>query len=342
MKSHLYLCTPRQLAKIILPTLGIVVITAALLNWAQHSRILPPAPATEDPDSTVLLHQARALRVPDPASLLLIGDSTCLVGVDAPDLSRRLPGNPKVLSLALFIWIDLKIYGEEVERFAAAHPGQVQDVVLLVTPPKLSGQTGDNTATRMWQQAVSAKYDYPPTADAGRDLLGGQIFRHHILAHVLDSPLHGTGAEFFGFSSEIDKYLTEHHGSLISFGTVATPRGAARPDWKLAPELEPESRAFRAKLPPNVKLFIGLTPGPEGTCPPNNSTSRATMLEGWNKWVQADALLTNLPSSLPDVFFSGGGHLNALGQKRFTAALASSLAPLLDRGREQRSPVAGL
>lgn len=56
---------------------------------------------------------------------------------------------------------------------------------------------------------------------------------------------------------------------------------------------------------------------------------RSELLKNWNVWLRADALLTNLPPTLPDILFSGGGHLNANGQRVFSAALARELGPLL-------------
>jgi hypothetical protein len=47
----------------------------------------------------------------------------------------------------------------------------------------------------------------------------------------------------------------------------------------------------------------------------------------------ADALLTNLPPTLPSVFFSPGAHLNEAGQKVFTRLLAREMAALLEVDR---------
>lgn len=124
----------------------------------------------------------------------------------------------------------------------------------------------------------------------------------------------------------------------MSLDTSAIPRNPSRIGWRLLPELEAESRAFRARLPARSKLLIGLTPGPACTRLPDEQSRREDILCGWNAWIQADGLLTNLPPALPEVFFAGGGHLNRNGQKRFTAALAQALAPRLQPAQPTTTP----
>jgi hypothetical protein len=163
------------------------------------------------------------------------------------------------------------------------------------------------------------------------DRLGLRSLRENLLSHVLATPLRGKGAgtAYFGFSSEVDAYMTAHQGSLLDFGTFVRPRKRPQQNWTFAHHFEPDSRAFRARIPPGARLFVGLTPLAESYCSPNDRAHRLDLLYRWNRYIQADALLTNLPPSLPDVFFAGKGHLNEAGQKRFTTILASQLTPLL-------------
>ena len=75
---------------------------------------------------------------------------------------------------------------------------------------------------------------------------------------------------------------------------------------------------------------MGLTPGMAGTSGPNEHSRREALLRQWNTWLDADVILTNLPATLPDVFFSPGAHLNQAGQMVYTRLLAKELAPLLE------------
>ncbi len=336
MRSHEYQLRPRDWMQALGPTLSVIVGLAVLLKAASHFGLLPAPAVAWDPELTVLAHQSAACQDPEPADILITGDSTCLAGVDARDLSHQLPARPRVLSLALYIWLGMDVYAELVSDYAEAHPHHIRAVVLLVTPAKLTQPNESEDGVAIWRQVHPKKGHRAGTAEAGlgSDWLGARTLRRHLLSHCLATPLRASGAQFFGFSSEIESYLTAHRGSLPTFGTAAVPRrlasGAQRAaDYVLAPAQEEKSRAFRVNIPPGARLFIGLTPGMAETTPPGEQRRRDALLRQWNTWMGADVLLTNLPPTLPSVFFSPGGHLNEAGQNVFTRLLARELAPLL-------------
>jgi hypothetical protein len=337
MKSVECHFTSRDLVRCIVPTVLVILCLVVMIRLSHKLGLLPLAPVSLDPDTTILAHQALASRARGPAELVLLGDSTCLLGVDALGLSRGLPGQPRALSLALFIWLDLNTYAEALSDFATANPGQIRCVVLLLTPLKLAHPTRDDgSALKEWRrmrqnlQLTTSE----PEAPSWKDWFGIRLLQQRVLSRLLAHPLRGNGAMFFGFSSDIDAYMSEHHGSLIDFGTALS--GPSIPSvptghWELAPEFEAESRAFRAKVPRGAKLCIGLTPSVSNVNSEELRRQRDDLLHRWDRWIQADALLTNLPPALPTLFFSRTAHLNELGQKRFTDSLSRELAPLLSR-----------
>jgi hypothetical protein len=336
MKSYECLFTRRDLFRAVLPTALVFAGLVALLEIANWRGWLPAPPAGLDPDWTTLTHQVRSSRGRYPAGIVLTGDSTCLVGVDALGLSRQLPGHPVVLSLAMIIGLNLEVYGQAVSDFAAANPGQVRVVVLLVAPVKVT-QPGLPQSEAQGQSQINlaschARLD-PEAWINGR---GARLLRQRILSYVLATPLHGSGAEFYGFSSEIDAYLTAHHGSGIDSGAPLTeiprskrPGPALNQVPRVSPYIEQDTRAFRALIPARTKLFIGLTPGPSSMVSSAEREQRADLLRQWNLWMHADGLLINLPPALPDWMFSRTAHLNARGQEKFTVLLGHELAAAL-------------
>lgn len=324
MQSHIYQFRWRDLLRSSGgPMLAVLAGLAVLLHLGQRWALLPPPPIAWDPETLVLRHQSRACRSAPPAEILLVGDSTCLVGVDAAELSRRLPGRPRVLNLALFRWLGLDTYGTEVRDFAASHPGRVHMVVLLVSSAKL---TEAGRFARTWEQIHNPECQRD--RDVHCDWLGARLVRENLLSYLLATPLHGGGADFYGFASEIDAYMSAHNGSVLSSGSFVPPREHppdVLPAFPLAPALETETRAFRAMMPAGAKLFVGLTPY---TTASKRSAERARstdLLRRWNAWLSADTLLTNLPATLPNCYFGPGTHLNEIGQRRFTAILAREL-----------------
>jgi hypothetical protein len=341
MRSHQYQFTFRELMRSTLPTLVALLCLGGGLRLSNHLGLLPAPPITTDPNTTVLAHQALASRSPDPAEIVLLGDSTCLVGIDASELSRQLPGRTPVQSLSLFIWMDLVSYGEALTNFAAANPGQVRAVVLLVSPLKLNSESADKSIQEMWHQILYHHkwWGFEPESERWKNLLGARLLRQRVVSHFLATPLSGSEPGLFGFSSDVDTYLTKHRGSLVDLGAPLIVRGLDHPPGlALTPEFKAESLAFRAMVPPNVKLFIGLTPFLKRFSYPEARQKRDDLLCQWNQCIHADGLLTNLPPALPSVFFSASAHLNEAGQKRLTTSLQHELARLLPPRSQSEAP----
>ena len=112
MRSYECQFTGRDFARCVLPTLAVLGCLALAVHAAGRLGVLPPPPAGWNPDLATFIHQSGACRSRTPAEIVLVGDSTCVVGVDAPDRSRQLPRRPSVRNLALVVWIGLELYAE--------------------------------------------------------------------------------------------------------------------------------------------------------------------------------------------------------------------------------------
>jgi hypothetical protein len=98
----------------------------------------------------------------------------------------------------------------------------------------------------------------------------------------------------------------------------------------LTTAIKADSTFFRDKMPTGARLFIGLTPGLLSAASPNERAERDALMGEWAEGIGADVILTNLPPSLADVFFTAGDHLNRAGQAVFTRRLAQELKPFLN------------
>jgi hypothetical protein len=119
--------------------------------------------------------------------------------------------------------------------------------------------------------------------------------------------------------------MARHEGSLIEPGQLHPP---VHPNFErsyLAPTLEKDSREFRKRLPPGVKLAIGIMPVSESLSPPGWARTRDELLLEWNRWIQAEYVLTNAPATLPNIFFASECHPNPTGQELVTRHLAMAL-----------------
>ncbi|MBU6402157.1 MAG: hypothetical protein KGS61_17700, partial [Verrucomicrobia bacterium] len=300
-----------------------------LLPAADWLGWLPPAQPGLDPDQAVLAYQAQASAAPSAAEIVLLGDSSCLMGVDAPALTQKLAEHPPVINLGLIIGLGLDADGEVLEDFLLYHPRQVGLVVLLVTPAMLEDADQVPYFVTLWRRLhpPGGSRTAPNRARAWSLTRGPRLFRQRLLCHVLAEPLHGTDADFYGFSSGLLDYLAAHHGSLTTGAAYHRSRRGMRILYSLAPTFAPASRRFRRQVPANLTLAVGLTPVPETLVPLDYRAQRDALLRQWNRWLGAQVLLTNLPATLPDRLFATGAHLNRRGQRWFTAALAKCLTP---------------
>jgi hypothetical protein len=333
MRSHEYKFSLRDLSQTFVPPLLALLALVGTLKLTRQFGFLPRPAAALDPNTAILMHQSRAAHSPGRADLVLVGDSTCLVGVDPPVLSKALPNRAAAINLAMLSWFDLRDYSELAADFAQENAGQVRTVVLLVTPEKL-GMSRSDGQEKFWHEIRSDSNTSGRNSDAALGLpdpLGLRCLRENLLGHVLAVPLRqrGQGTAYFGFSSEVDGYMTAHHGSALDFSPFIRPKTTPEPNWTFAPDLETQSRGFRAQMPRGTKLLVGFTPVARSFLAPEQYAPRRELLYRWNLWLQADAMLTNLPACLPDVLFASKGHLNQRGQSRFTQILATNLAPLL-------------
>jgi hypothetical protein len=329
MRSHTYEFTARELVRALAPTLAAFLGIAAALHLAAWQHWLPQPPATLHADETALRHQARASVTRHPAEIVVLGDSTCGAGVAAVQLSNELPDHAGVINLALIIGIDLGAYADAAADFAAANPGQVRWVVLLVSPLKLRGGADNQGHIEFWRRLrdeAHGRGSNAPSPWRAGDYFAARAFRDRLASRLLPEPLRGTGAGRFGFTTELDRCLTTHGGGLADVGEFVPRPGQSPADWSVSPKVEAECRAFCERFPRGARLAIGLTPVALAVAPPNARQLHAECLRQLNAWMRADLVLTNLPAVLPTPCFSPSAHLNARGQREFTSALAKELA----------------
>ena len=333
MKSHLYDFSLRNLLQILGPPLLPLGLFALVLHGGAALGLLPrPCPAL-DTDRTILFHQAQATLERHNASLLFVGDSSCLMDVSVTQLDPLLPGAAPALNLGTLSYLDLHRFSSLVDHYVRTNPNQLRTVVLLLNPEALRRAS----ATDYHVEALSHFYsgiDYcGPTLPPLLCGLGVEIFRGRLLSRAVPQPLSGAYGRFYGFTHDLWKYLSAHHGSAIDPGhfDAASAHGSA--EYRLAKSLEKASQDFRAALPDGVKLFVGITPLPESFVGPSFRQRYRDMLETWSQWLKADAALTELPATLPDNLFASATHLNERGVRLYTEQLARAMLGSLRASR---------
>ena len=201
-------------------------------------------------------------------------------------------------------------------------------MIVLQHPEALRRIGPESYYTNLMQHLLAGADFIPRTSvrDEVAWVLGLDIFRGRILSHVIPTPLPGDFGRRYGFSDDLDDYLTAHQGSAIDPGRQPL-RGST--EYRLAAGMESASRVFRQAVPAGVKLLVGITPVPETLAGPRYPETRDRLLAQWGTWLKADAVLKELPPSLPDDDFAKSTHLNDEGVRIYTETLARVLAPYL-------------
>lgn len=331
--SHLADFTFRDILRLFAPTGIVVAALAASLHLGSRAGWLPhPRPAL-DMDRAVLVHQADSSGNAHPAHLVLIGDSSCLMNVAAPELAELL-GQP-VLNLATLSYIDLPVHARLLRRYAAANPGRLRTVVLLMHPESLRLSDLPGYHRNQLQHYLDGREGQSTTGIAAtlEAVLAVDRLRNRCLSRFLAWPLPGDFGRFYGFARDLERFMTGAQGSAVDPRTFNpdTARGTA--EYRLAARIEEESRRFRRALPEGARLVVGLTPTPASFALPDHATRQAAMLVEWAAWLEADAILTDLPATLPDDAFASIAHLDGRSRIGFTERLAGALGRVTATGR---------
>ena len=322
MTSHRYDLKPRALLSLLGGPLLVVAGLAALVHAGVALRLLPAPRPTLDVDRSILVHQVEASRRPQEAEVVLVGDSSCLMNVDAKLLGERL--GRRVLNLGTLSYLDLNAAATLLREYTTANPGRLQAVVVLLHPEALRRVAPEAAYFRLLHglldgQEVSLETGLQARLRRG---LGLEALRGRILCRLLPTPLPGAYGRHYGFTTDLERYLDAHHGSALDPESRPLTGSA---EYRLAPQQEAPSRNFRAALPEGVSLLAGIAPVPAGFAEGRYAATRDRMLKQWSEWLEAHAPLSALPATLPDAHFASVAHLNADGVPHFTAALAEAL-----------------
>lgn len=299
---------------------ALLMHTGAWMNWLPR-----PWPAL-DMDRTVLTCQAQAAQAKQPAHILLLGDSSCLMGVSALELIQQT--GMEALSLATLSYVDLHAQGLMLRQWTTANSASLQTVVLLMHPealrrPEPSAYHQNFLIDLLQGRNPTGRQGIPAHLERR---LGLEDFRNRLLGRILPIPLPGRYGSYYGFTTDLCWFLAKEKGSAVDPNTFDRETARGNAEYRLARGLEEQSAAFRSQVPPGVRLAVGIMPSPVSFVPAQHEETSRFLLKQWATWLGADVILTNLPAVLPDSYFASSSHLNVQGKRLFTQKLGEELA----------------
>jgi hypothetical protein len=314
-----------------------IVLCARILGSSEILPITGPSGYVED---IVIEEKERAARDPDDVDLLFVGDSSCLMGFSARAFEELMP-RTRVYNLGTLSTLGLEKFGAFSGRFLKNAPG-VQTVVLLISPEMVRSGSAKPAAARALPpefeermralQADNRRVDAELKKDRINDIarwLVLPLIRTQLVARVFEKPLAGSFGLTYGFPQGLREYIRREKGSVADPTVLerkTTPtRRMSGGDVFISDAFKAQCESLRKQLPRGVRLLAGLTPVSQAEHGADYRAEFQETLLILRDYLAADGVLTNLPATLPDRFFSTSTHLSPAGAREYTHALARAL-----------------
>jgi hypothetical protein len=273
-----------------------------------------PATLTSDIEGTVIgvqLERAPKMGAPD---ILIVGDSSALMGVDAIRLGVLL-GDRHVESLATFGHVGPAGYAHELELYANGRRSLPTILVLMHgVSLKLTDREYETFGV---ERAVLTGTMDPRT----------RIF-DRLMAPVLYLPLPGSYGREYGWPEDLAAALQAGQGSIVDPNTYE-PADAKVFRYEMTPAVARRLDALGATIGRlgAANVLVGVTPMPSAETDESSVRSRAEVQKQLASRVGASEII-KLPASMRDDEFATQTHLSAKGRAKLTEVVAAELERL--------------
>ena len=303
---------------------AVALLWAAVVWLGAAAGVWPSPRPMLDVDRTVLIRQADASGESSSAEVLLIGDSSCLMNVDATYLTARL--GAETLNLGTLSYLDLDSFASLLNRHLKSRSGAPKTVVLLVHPDFVRRYTSARAHVEAWEHYLAGRdHWFDGTSEWGvRRWLGLHIVEGRFLGR-LPVPLEGKFGSRYGFTTDLYRYQADHRGSLPDPRTLKEADLAGDRNYWVAPVHRRGAAAFAAAVPEGSRLLTGLTPLPESFPPDDFAAAYHRLLLEWSALFEGSSALFGLPPTLADERFATRAHLRPEAIEDYTEALNREL-----------------
>ncbi len=326
-KSHIYeLSRMRMLVLTAGPTLAASVLALGL-RLAGEWTILPRPWPLENTDCTIVAHQGHAADSGPAAEVILAGDSSCLMDVDAHLLAKVLDADG-VLNLGTLSYLHVEGARLLLERYCRRH-SPPRTVVLLWHPQTLRQAGAERYFVGILYSYWKGEEICPPGRRGRRACLLGLVgMRERVLSRITAFAMSGEYFWRYGFTRDLWREMERRGGGMSACGRYDSVRDRSllRPEFRLDGGFTGRAAGLREVLPAGTRLLVGLTPLPHSLVPAGYAAERDRLLQGCGEAFAADGLLAGLPAVMPDDLFAGPRHLNERGGRTFTRLLAREIA----------------
>jgi len=310
MKSHSYQSGDTIWRVMLIPGVMVLLFAAAMFGMERSGRFTPWP--LLDLDRTILTHQINLATRAPPAQIVWLGDSSCLMDIDATRHSG-------MINLGTISHLGLKHHARLLDRYLHHTKETPRLVVVFIHPDSVRRERDTQTAGQQFDVLMSAHVS--PSQRTASYAFGLDAFRDRILARVLPIPLSGAYGRDYGYTQTVFHQMTQNRGGLIAAGRYDPNIDTGSNEMWLGKKAMNDTIAFRAAWPEGIQLAIGFAPAPDSFASSNHAAQAVALLHEWNQYMQADVVLDHLPLVLPDALFADRRHLNGAGRAVFAASI---------------------
>lgn len=312
----------RQAARLLV----VLLVGSAFWHGLQRAGWLKPWPLL-DMDRTILWQKIELADRGGAADLVLLGDSSCLLDVDARALAAA-RGGGRVVNLGTVSHLSLASQGMLLERYLARASTPPAAVLVLLHPDALRREEAVPAVEATFNDMLQGRLR--PTGSGLRSRveswLGIDVLRQALQARVLPPPIQRGLGRRYGFTPVLREVLFENEGSLSATGHYAWAAGQGRAVYRLSEAVRRDSLRWGALLPAGVPLYLVVTPVPASFAPVDHAAVMEQIGLRWAESFGRTAHRLPLPAVAPDQLMADRLHLNEEGQRWYTASLAEALA----------------
>jgi hypothetical protein len=320
-----------------------IVALAGGVYWVHAHPFVQPV---QDLETIIVQEQIERAKTVNEADMIVIGDSSALMGVDATRLGILL-GGKKVENFSTLAWVGAKGYAHILEMYFRRGL-KAEDVLLLMHGVALDRP--EDAGWDSWEQMVTKERVYGEPMN--NPLIGFRSELNTVLfGRLFALPMPEAWGRYYGTQFEIGDAIRENNGSIyqpllaspieagawdsaveaVTVGPRAHPTGIGL-TYRLSPSAALGLREFAeeaAKFP--IKhIFFGITPTLLSSKTEQSVVGNRRVEEEvgviMRRSLDGRFELLNIEPFRADEYFASSTHLNQMGREHFTHTLAGLLA----------------
>jgi hypothetical protein len=287
---------------------------------------LDPSTYRESLEHLIISEQIKRARLAPQADYLLLGDSSCLMGID-PFLMSELLDQKTVESLCTVGYAGPAAPAKILNLYEKAG-GRASNLLILLHPNALGVSTETVVATGMESMIENDRQNYRGVAMTFREKFVNDFF----LRFVNFEPIPPVFMSFYGGPKGISDSIQSQHGTLTD-PTPGVPETPQAPfTYALGDAFDTERTIVMNEMIQRIgagRVRLGMMPIPNNRLGEKTRTqynaARRKLLESFklpvSQWI-------DLPIDLPNRYFATKAHLNLVGKKIVTKLIADQVRTL--------------